>query len=212
MTARSAPSKATRDAAGERILRAAAELFAERGFHNVSIRAIAVEAEVTHPLIYHYWGSKRALLAAVIASNQGKMRAVAAAGAEPRVLVTELVRENLAGSRQYLLTLTRAFLDGMPPADWPGGYPAIEAALGALTQASAHAGLEAADQRVADRRVREVLMAIVAMQTGWVLLEEQLLAIVGLGPADRDEARERLISSVEHVLDQALPPGAPGAR
>jgi hypothetical protein len=88
------------------------------------------------------------------------------------------------------MMLTRAFMEGLAPDEWPGGSPAIEAALDALIWTQA----DAASPEV-EREIREVLMTITAMQTVMLVLDE----------ADRDRARERLMHSVERVLDQALP-------
>ncbi|HEY5168000.1 MAG TPA: helix-turn-helix domain-containing protein, partial [Thermoleophilia bacterium] len=68
----------------QRILAAAERLFADHGYANVSVRDIADEAGVTHPLIYYHWGSKRELLAAVVADTQAQMRAAFAV--EPSAL------------------------------------------------------------------------------------------------------------------------------
>jgi len=183
--------------AEQRILRAAGHLFAERGYRSVTVRDIAAEAGVAHPLVHYYFGSKRDLLAAVLKDNQMRMRVVASRGREPRTMVFDLARENLAGSRDYLLTLTRTFVEGMPVSEWPGGFPAIEAILDRL-DAGPGAGSEADD-------VRCLVAVIVAMLTGWVLIEDQLLEIVGLEPRDRERAREVMLRSIEHVLSSRLP-------
>jgi len=183
-------------------LRAAEQLFAERGFENVSIREIAAAAAVAHPAIYYYWGSKRGLLAAVLESNQRRMRATAIADPDVRVMILDLARENLAGSRDYLLTVVRAFLDGMAPADWPGGFPAIEAIVDGLLRES----------RREEREIREVVLAAVALLMGYVLIEDQLLEIVGLPASARDGARETLVRSIENVIGRVLPQQADDER
>lgn len=53
--------------ARERILAAARELFAQRGFQQTSLRAIATEAGVDVALISHYFDNKRGLFVAAIA-------------------------------------------------------------------------------------------------------------------------------------------------
>ena len=57
-----------RDAAAtrERLLDAAEELFAERGYHGVSIREIVRQAGVELALVHYYFGPKDALFRAVI--------------------------------------------------------------------------------------------------------------------------------------------------
>ncbi|HSP90663.1 MAG TPA: TetR/AcrR family transcriptional regulator [Vicinamibacterales bacterium] len=185
----------------QRILRAADRLFATRGYRNVSVRDIAETAGVTHPLIYHYFGSKRDLFAAVLEKNQSRMRAAGDRDVPVREMILALVRANFGESRTYLLSLTRAFADGMRPADWPGGFPGVEAILERLIIDS---GGEVA--RVSDHEVRRLVAVIVAMSVGWTLLEDQILEIVGLSEGDRDHARECLVEAIGRVIGPVLPP------
>ncbi|MEE4275738.1 MAG: helix-turn-helix domain-containing protein [Thermoleophilia bacterium] len=184
-----------------RILRVAERLFAARGYRNVSVRDIAEAAGVTHPLIYHYFGSKRALFAAVLEKNQSRIRAAGDRDVPVREMILALARANFGESRTYLLSLTRAFAEGMRPADWPGGFPGVDAILQRLTS---EAGGEAA--RIADDEARRLVAVIVAMSVGWTLLEDQILEIVGLSEGDRDDARECLLEAVDKVIGPALPP------
>jgi AcrR family transcriptional regulator len=50
----------------EEIVRAARQLFAERGYAGTTMRAIAQEANVDSALIHHFFGSKKGLFAAAI--------------------------------------------------------------------------------------------------------------------------------------------------
>ena len=52
--------------AREAVLGAARELFAELGFERTTMRAVAARADVDAALIYHYFGDKDGLLAAVV--------------------------------------------------------------------------------------------------------------------------------------------------
>jgi len=61
---RGRPRRGTSDAR-ERIQRAAAELFAERGYHGATLRQIAAAADVDVSLISYHFGSKRGVFAAV---------------------------------------------------------------------------------------------------------------------------------------------------
>jgi len=190
------------DQAATRILLVAETLFAQRGYENVTVRDVAAAAGVTHPLIYYHWGSKRGLLAAVLARHQTKMRTLIDMNVTARDAVLELVRENLEGSRLYLLMLSRAFLDHMPAGDWPGGFPAVDAAVERLRRA----GPAAAPRW--DEEARGTAAVVTAMLAGWVLMEDQLLEIVGLPPSCRGMARDRLIQYVDTVLRVALESGA----
>ena len=55
-----------RDAAPDRILDAATELFGARGFARTTIRQIAERARANSALIYYYFGSKTGLLEALV--------------------------------------------------------------------------------------------------------------------------------------------------
>ena len=189
------------------ILTAAARLFAERGFANVSVRDIAEAAGVTHPLIYYHWRSKQELLAAVLDLDQSRMREVAA---EPhttaRAEVLSLLEEGVSNNRLYMLTLARALLDGMSPTDWPGGFPGVEAALRAL----------AAGGEDVPAETRRLVAMAVGLAFGWVLFGDQLLQVVGLSAGDRAAARRALLAAEAAVLEPAFaraaaPTGAPGA-
>ncbi len=192
--------KATREGSApadnrrERLLLTAERLFAERGFQNVAVREIADEAGVTHPLIYYYWSSKEELLAAVIEHTQSRTRR-AARSDDALDLLTAIARDYLQSNRRYLLTITRAFVDGMSASEWPGGFPGVEAML-------ASPGLKETLQAGGDAAaaVRERIAVLTAMLNGWVLIEDQLLEIAGLSPEDRDHARETLVECMRAVL------------
>lgn len=65
----------------ERIVEAALRVLGTKGYVGTSLKDIAVEADVTPALIYHYFDSKEDLLLATMASVQAKLhRAVDAAG------------------------------------------------------------------------------------------------------------------------------------
>ncbi|MHA6630480.1 TetR/AcrR family transcriptional regulator [Pseudonocardia sichuanensis] len=53
----------------EQILSTALEVFSEEGYHRSSLKEIARRVGVTEPTLFHYFGSKEALLAAVLAAR-----------------------------------------------------------------------------------------------------------------------------------------------
>lgn len=73
------PDGRTRYANGERrraaIVNTAMEVFAEKGFHNLSLRQIADAVGVSHTLLRHHFGSKETLLAAVLTHRETFERA-----------------------------------------------------------------------------------------------------------------------------------------
>ena len=67
-----------------RILAAGREAFAETGWAGTTIRAVARAADVDPALVYHYFGSKEALLDAATTPPQRWLETVAATWATPR--------------------------------------------------------------------------------------------------------------------------------
>ncbi|HJK99070.1 MAG TPA: TetR/AcrR family transcriptional regulator, partial [Polyangiaceae bacterium LLY-WYZ-14_1] len=102
-----------------RILAAAQELFRERGYGEVTAAEIAREAEVSEGIVFHHFGSKRGVLAAVSAAYGADLaRAMFAGilpGGSPDVRdiierVFDFVEAN--GNLHQLLVLVQ------DPADW----------------------------------------------------------------------------------------------
>ena len=55
------------------ILHAAVRAFARKGYHACRVSDIATEAGVAYGLVYHYFGSKEALLEAIFKETWGAM-------------------------------------------------------------------------------------------------------------------------------------------
>lgn len=79
----------------ERVRRAALKLFATRGFHGTGIRDLAQEANLSSASLYHYMGTKEALLAELmresLVSLLGSARAAVAGITDPRERLRVLV-------------------------------------------------------------------------------------------------------------------------
>jgi AcrR family transcriptional regulator len=79
----------------EQILAVAAELFARRGFHGVSIADLGAAVGVSGPALYRHFPSKEALLAEMLVGISEHLlaggRALAASVADPHRLLAELV-------------------------------------------------------------------------------------------------------------------------
>jgi len=106
-------ARATKD----RLLTAAAALFAERGFHGTKIRDIAARAKVNLAAGHYHYGSKKALYLAVLRAQFAEIRAILAARGATRS-PSELARLG----RRELVDLLRArvrvmleMLIGPPP-------------------------------------------------------------------------------------------------
>ena len=137
---------ATRMQAGERrqqLLDATKAIVAERGFHAVSIEAVAREAGITRPIVYGHFHDLPGLLEALVE------RETARALSQLRIVGPDDLAED---PREALLASLRAYLEAVrdDPATWrlvlmpPEGAPAIlhdliadgrEAVLEQLTRA-----------------------------------------------------------------------------
>lgn len=77
------------------LVRAAAPLFAQRGYHNVSMAEIAAQLRLTGPAVYRHFACKQALLVAVlddcIRTLLDEVRAVLATDPDPAAALTALV-------------------------------------------------------------------------------------------------------------------------
>lgn len=86
-------AKADRQAS---LLRAAARLFAERGFSGVSLEELGSAVGVSGPAVYRHFANKQALLGAILVGVSRRLldggRDVVAGGGDPRATLDALVR------------------------------------------------------------------------------------------------------------------------
>jgi AcrR family transcriptional regulator len=96
----------------EQLLDVAREMVAERGFHEVSIDAVAKRAGITRPVIYGHFGDLEGLLEALV-GREGE-RAITQLAA---VLPQEIPAENRT---EALLTALRGYLEAVreAPVTW----------------------------------------------------------------------------------------------
>lgn len=81
-----------------RIVAAARNEFAENGWAGTTMRAIARSADVDPALIYHYFGSKSALLAAATDPPQRWLENVVASWSTPRAELGEALLRTMLGA------------------------------------------------------------------------------------------------------------------
>lgn len=103
-----------RDSAATRaaLLEAAAELFAERGFDQTTVRDVAANAEVNQALLFRYFGSKQELFAEVLNRHSRQLLEGVSAEALPaRILDGILSGEDDPGRDHPLTAMLRSFSD-----------------------------------------------------------------------------------------------------
>lgn len=146
MTAAAGPTRAERRRNTEqRILAAARELFAERGFERTTIRAVASAAQVDPALVMQYFGSKQELFSqAVRISVAGAEDRVAGAEGRPRTGGPEALTDSLLASLGMKI----------------GGLP--EASLAMLRSMLTHPEAAEAARTALDHQIAELAAAISA--------------------------------------------------
>jgi AcrR family transcriptional regulator len=107
----------------DKILAAAAELIARRGYHSVSLAEIGAAAGIVGSGIYRHFGSKASILVALLDQVMDRLlasaaRVVAADGDDARVL-TALVADQVAFAvnERYLVQLYQRELHTLPEPD-----------------------------------------------------------------------------------------------
>ncbi|MCC6763965.1 MAG: CerR family C-terminal domain-containing protein [Deltaproteobacteria bacterium] len=104
-------------ATSDRLLDAAVELFAQRGFHGTSIRDIAERAGVNVAASHYHFGSKEGLYLAVLRAQFAEVRAeLARRGAtRPAAALRTASRRELVRLFEARVTAMLEFLIGPPP-------------------------------------------------------------------------------------------------
>jgi AcrR family transcriptional regulator len=175
-----------RDEVVAALVDAAGRELAAKGAAGVSVRAVAAAAGVNHGLVHRHFGSKDALVAAVLDDLAGRM--ATRAEADP-AWPFGASGGGLAGDDELLdrfwRILARTILDG---------------------------GDRLCERGLPEGRARLVAAQSVALALGWLLYEPFLEVAAGLDPADRP-ARRRALSAVASDMIRrgsgSEPPGPP---
>ena len=147
------------------VLRSAADLFAERGLAATSIRDIAARSRVNHGLIHRHFGSKDALVAAVLDHLGQHLAALLAEKADGKEVADAVDRQ--------LRVLAYASLDGYPVGELQSRFPTMSVLLDAVRP-----------QHPSDLSARLAAAHTIALQLGWVLFGDFLRASTGLEDMD----------------------------
>jgi TetR/AcrR family transcriptional regulator, repressor for neighboring sulfatase len=185
-----------RAAVEERVLGAARELFAEKGYAAVSVREIAAQAGVSHALVYRYLGSKLDVLAAVLQRNQEWIVARASSATTLREAALTMVREIRRDRRDYFKLVARLAMSTLPE-DMPRpDFPAARRLLEVAEEEAADLGVER------DSVTRQGLVAaLIALAIGWTVLEDLLLPVSGLEEAGDPQAEAALERALLTLID-----------
>lgn len=162
------------------LIEAATELFGRKNPGSVSVREIARVAGVNHGLVHHYFGSKHALVQAVLDHLATGARDALAAG-------TAMDADSPV--QTYTRILGRAMLEESDLAPLPGNHPIL------VQLASLARDVGGLDERSA--RIRASQGAALAM--GWLLFEPLLIQSSGLEDEDPTFLRDQLRVMLAHM-------------
>lgn len=206
-------SREASEAAKEKILEAARELFALRGVSGVGIRDIASKAGMNHALIIRYFGSKDALVSEILRREISAMAGTYSArpeqsAADALVKLRGVLLDSLDSQHDTMRLILRAGLDGLSPESFV--EPGTERAAGVLAKwmASRQSGENLPDAKLVSVVVMGTLFSLTAVAP-W------LMTSVGLPPADLENRKEDIIDVLIWLMLQAVgkpassPPPAP---
>jgi AcrR family transcriptional regulator len=161
------------------VLDAAADLFAEHGPRDTTIRDVAARAGVNHALVHRYFGTKEELLRAVLERHAHTLAVLASSAGDTATAVHLLFRE-ITRRSAYIDSLTRAAMDGMHPERFIGSFPVIRGMIASVTES----------QPSADPRLTVAAMSALAL--GWHIFDDFLVEAAQLQDLPRDEVNARI--------------------
>ena len=182
--------------ARQSVLDAARELFAERGFERTTMRAVGTRASVDPALIYHYFGDKDGLLAAVIEPPVDLAAVLTGIGDDPGRAGEEIIRrviglwENHPGVRERMLAILRTALSH-------------DQAAGLLRDMLSSWLLRAFGDVLAGDR-RELRAALIGSHLGGLMLGRYLLKVPGAAAATPEELAQAVGPVLQHYLNGTL--------
>lgn len=187
----------------EEILQAAEELLAERMPSEVSVRDVAERAGVQHSVVHRHFATKDRLLTEVVKRTAASYADAIADGDDPaRGFVAGMAY--MADHPGNFTALARA----VASADVRDGidrFPGFAAHMRRLDPDGVHTG--PLTETGADGAVdpRSLAAALMALTSGWAMLEDWWLASGGIDPADRDAARAQVVTIIEQIVEQHAP-------
>ncbi|MFK7896255.1 MAG: TetR family transcriptional regulator [Myxococcota bacterium] len=172
------------DAVKTALIEAACDMLGEVGPRALSIRNVAERAGVNHGQIHHYFGGKRGLLRAAMASLAAEHweNALARSGGDPVPPPLSLEED-----ARYWQAICRSVIEG----DLDLARVAMDE--GVSVPQRAFSMIRDKNQIGEDDLEAKAKFAyLVVGQLGWVAFEEYLMRLVGVEEGDRHEFREHV--------------------
>jgi len=182
----------------DRILDAAAQLFAEKGADAVSVRDVAEMAGVSHALVHRYFGNKDDLVLAAFAKSS-ELVGERVAGAETASEFVESIFGVFIEHPLIPRMMIRNLLEG-PRSGEPAHAPIIPRAL-ELMEAEKAVAPQKGDAELFDAHL--IVAAVAALTLGWTAAEDRLVTRANMGDHDREEIRAELQRLIRRILAMA---------
>lgn len=181
-----------RDEVRPAIVSAARELFAAHGYAAVSVRDIAEHARVNHGLVHRHFGSKDAVLHAVLQGMFEDVGAIARADLDPKSPdFVERLYPLASARKQDWQILMRAVLDGFDFQKASFEFPITTAVVDHV----------AARRGTRNESARTIAGAVIAGGLGWLLLETYLAPVLSLDQTDPEKLRKRMAALFQTLVD-----------
>ena len=170
-----------------RILAAASQLFAERGYDDAAMEAIAATAGITKPVLYDHFASKQALFLAVLSSLRDALLDQGRALAQSDSSSEEALREALGAFFLFVEQQPGAarLLFSIPRGDQIAAEAAREVQAGATASIARILGARFRDRMIGNEAAAEFLKAGLHGLAQWWLEHPDL---------DRDELVETVMA------------------
>jgi AcrR family transcriptional regulator len=182
--------------ARQAVLNAARELFAEQGFDRTTMRAVGTRAGVNPALIYHYFGDKNGLLAAVIEPPIDLAAMLTGINDDPSRAGQEIIRralslwENRPDIRERMLAMLRTALSH-------------DQAARLLRDMLSSWLLEALGDALADDQC-ELRAALVGSHMGGLMLARYLFKVPGATSATPEDLVQAVGPTIQRYLTGTL--------
>lgn len=201
------PRPRGREAVMAAVLDAAMTLFAARGPASVSVRDIAAAAGVNHALVHRHFGSKQAVLTAVLERAAREVAAVAAEINDSHAGMGRLFQA-VVEHKAYWRALARAIFDGENPRELQRDFPTVHRMIELLrterqqprTHADQHPPPPPLDPSV-------VVGTTSALMLGWLMFEPFLLVATGLDQHNLEKVREQVVLMLQAMIARPQPCG-----
>ena len=181
-----------RSAVKKAILDAAEKLLVDKSPSKITVREIAREAKVQHPLIHRHFGTKEELIMAVHARSISKMDAVISKIESLDGNIPDFFR-TIKKNKSRQLALARTMIDGVNPHSIQHDFPVMQHFIALLKKRREESGKEFDV---------ELMSAVLGATTlGWIVFEPFLFASTGLDKRDKDDIDRGVIEVLTKIID-----------